>query len=161
MVIKQRCSRDEHQAQRADIFRIDGKTVTKPWTGEIHINSVEREFSRDMAMAMKNSDIIKARIINTKNKMTLLSVRGPEYGVVYGMYADPDGYDTAAVMRLLVEQIRETEAAGRRVPPGVHAHLGYLYSLAGKPDAAATHFKAEKEQFPESAVLMDHFLSGL
>jgi exosome complex component CSL4 len=69
---------------RVDIFRIDGKTVTKPWTGEIHINSVEREFSRDMAMAMKNSDIIKAKIINTKNKMNLLSVRGPEYGVVYG-----------------------------------------------------------------------------
>ena len=37
-----------------------------------------------MAMAMKNSDIIKAKIINTKNKMNLLSVRGPEYGVVYG-----------------------------------------------------------------------------
>jgi exosome complex component CSL4 len=69
---------------RVDIFRIDGKTVTKPWTGEIHITSVEREFSRDMAMAMKNSDIIKAKIINTKNKMNLLSVRGPEYGVIYG-----------------------------------------------------------------------------
>jgi exosome complex component CSL4 len=69
---------------RVDIFRIDGKTVSKPWTGEVHINSVEREFSRDMAMAMKNSDIIKAKIINTKNKMNLLSVRGPEYGVVYG-----------------------------------------------------------------------------
>jgi exosome complex component CSL4 len=69
---------------RVDIFRIDGKAVTKSWTGEIHINSVEREFSRDMAMAMKNSDIIKAKIINTKNKMNLLSVRGPEYGVVYG-----------------------------------------------------------------------------
>ena len=48
---------------RVDIFRIDGKTVTKSWTGEIHINSVEREFSRDMAMAVKNSDIIKAKII--------------------------------------------------------------------------------------------------
>ena len=69
---------------RVDIFRIDGKSVPKPWTGEIHISSVEREFSRDMAMAMKNSDIIKARIINTKNRMLMLSVRGPEYGVVYG-----------------------------------------------------------------------------
>jgi len=69
---------------RVDIFRIDGKAVTKSFTGEVHISSVEREFSRDMAMAMKNSDIIKARIINTKNKMNLLSVRGPEYGVVYG-----------------------------------------------------------------------------
>ncbi len=69
---------------RVDIFRIDGKAVTKSWTGQIHINSVEREFSRDMAMAMKNSDIVKARIVNTKNKMIQLSVRGPEYGVVYG-----------------------------------------------------------------------------
>ena len=69
---------------RVDIFRIDGKTVSKPWTGEVHISSVEREFSRDMAMAMKNSDIIKARIINTKNRMIMLSVRGPEYGVIYG-----------------------------------------------------------------------------
>ena len=69
---------------RVDIFRIDGKTVSKPWTGEIHINSVEREFSRDMAMAVKNSDIVKARIINTKNRMIQLSIGGPEYGVVYG-----------------------------------------------------------------------------
>ena len=69
---------------RVDIFRIGGKTVPKPWSGEVHINSVEREFSRDMAMAMKNSDIIKAKIINTKNKMIQLSIRGPEYGVVYG-----------------------------------------------------------------------------
>jgi exosome complex component CSL4 len=69
---------------RVDIFRIDGKTVTKPWAGEIHINSVEREFSRDMAIAIKNSDIIKAKIINTKNKMNQLSIRGPEYGVIYG-----------------------------------------------------------------------------
>ena len=69
---------------RVDIFRIDGKTVTKPWTGEIHVSSVERGFSRDMAMAVKNSDIIKARIINTKNRMILLSIYGPEYGVVYG-----------------------------------------------------------------------------
>ena len=69
---------------RVDIFRIDGKTVFKPWTGEIHVNSVEREFSRDMAMAVKNSDIVKARIINTKNRMIQLSIGGPEYGVVYG-----------------------------------------------------------------------------
>lgn len=68
---------------RVDIFRIDGNAVPKPWAAEVHISSVEREFSRDMAIAMKNSDIIKARIINTKNRMVLLSVRGPEYGVVY------------------------------------------------------------------------------
>ncbi|UCH57809.1 MAG: exosome complex RNA-binding protein Csl4 [Candidatus Bathyarchaeota archaeon] len=68
---------------RVDIFSIDGKMISSPYTGEIHITSVEREFSKDMTMAMRNSDIIKAKIINTKNRMTLLSVRGPEYGVIY------------------------------------------------------------------------------
>jgi len=68
---------------RVDIFLIDGKKTSKPWTGEIHTYSVEREFSKDMAMAMRNSDIIKAKVINTKNRMTQLTVRGPEYGVIY------------------------------------------------------------------------------
>jgi exosome complex component CSL4 len=69
---------------RVDIFKIDGKVVTKTWTGEIHVNSIERKFSRDMTTAMKNSDIIKAKIINTKNRMIQLTVRGSEYGVIYG-----------------------------------------------------------------------------
>jgi exosome complex component CSL4 len=69
---------------RVDIFKIDGKDVTKTWTGEIHVNSIEREFSRDMNTAMKNNDIIKAKIINTKNRMIQLTVRGPEYGVIFG-----------------------------------------------------------------------------
>ncbi len=69
---------------RVDIFRINGENVTATWTGEIHVNSVEREFSRDMTTSMKNNDIIKAKIINTKNRMIQLTVRGHEYGVIYG-----------------------------------------------------------------------------
>jgi exosome complex component CSL4 len=69
---------------RVDIFIIDGKAISTPYTGEIHISGVERQFSKDMTMAMRNGDIIKAKIINTKNRMILLSVQGPEYGVIYG-----------------------------------------------------------------------------
>ena len=68
---------------RVDIFIIDGKAISKPYTGEIHISGVERQFSRDMTMAMRNGDTIKAKIINTKNRMIQLSVQGPEYGVIY------------------------------------------------------------------------------
>jgi len=68
---------------RVDIIMIEGKKTTKAWTGEIHTYSVEREFSKDMAMAMRNSDIIRAKVINTKNRMIQLTVRGPEYGVIY------------------------------------------------------------------------------
>ncbi|MGD2201249.1 MAG: exosome complex RNA-binding protein Csl4 [Candidatus Bathyarchaeota archaeon] len=68
---------------RVNIFIIDGKLSENAWSGEIHIRSVERKFSRDMGGAMRDGDIIKAKIINTKNRMILLSVKGPEYGVIY------------------------------------------------------------------------------
>jgi exosome complex RNA-binding protein Csl4 len=65
---------------RVDIFVIDGKAISSPYTGEIHISGVERQFAKDMTMAMRNGDVIKAKIINTKNRMILLSVQGPETG---------------------------------------------------------------------------------
>lgn len=68
---------------RVDVFIIDGKAISTPYTGEIHISGVERQFSKDMTMAMRNGDTIKAKIINTKNRMIQLSVQGPEYGVIY------------------------------------------------------------------------------
>jgi exosome complex component CSL4 len=68
---------------RVDIFVIDRNTISEPYTGNIHISNVEREFSRDLQTAVRNSDIIKARIINTKNRMIILSINGPEYGVIY------------------------------------------------------------------------------
>jgi exosome complex component CSL4 len=68
---------------RVDIFIIDGEAISSPYTGEIHISGVERQYAKDMTMAMRNGDTIKAKIINTKNRMIQLSVQGPEYGVIY------------------------------------------------------------------------------
>lgn len=63
------------------------------------------------------------------------------------------------------QQIAEMEKAlqtisakGASVPPGFHAHLGLLYSVAGKPDQVATQFEDEKKLFPESAAYMDFLL---
>ncbi len=68
---------------RVDIFIIDGKRIAKPYTGVIHISSVDRDYVKDMTMAVRNSDIVKAKIINTKNRIIQLSIRNPEYGVIY------------------------------------------------------------------------------
>jgi exosome complex component CSL4 len=68
---------------RVDIFIVDGKLIHEPYAGVIHISDVDREYVKDMGMAMRNGDIVKARIINTKNRMVQLSVMGPDYGVVY------------------------------------------------------------------------------
>jgi exosome complex component CSL4 len=68
---------------RVDVFVIDGKRVYKPYTGVIHVSDASKSFMKDMGMAMRNGDIVKAKIINTKNRIIQLSIASPEYGVVY------------------------------------------------------------------------------
>lgn len=68
---------------RVDIFIVDGKLIHEPYTGVIHISDVDREYVKDMGMAVRNGDIVKARIINTKNRIVQLSIMSPDYGVVY------------------------------------------------------------------------------
>jgi hypothetical protein len=61
----------------------------------------------------------------------------------------------------LAREIKRSEENHRRVPPGKHAHLGYLYAQAGQTELARLHFRAEKKLFPESAVFMDRLLERL
>jgi hypothetical protein len=77
------------------------------------------------------------------------------------MYARADSFDLTDEIQRLSTQVEKTTVKGARVPPGLHAHLGYLCSLAGDNSAAAAHFEAEKRLFPESARLMDRLLEGL
>ena len=78
---------------------------------------------------------------------------------VYSLYAGET--DVQGQIRLISEEIERTVARDRLVPPGKYAHLGYLYYLSGNSAAAAAAFRAEKLAFPESEVLMDHFLTRL
>ncbi len=68
---------------RVDIFVIDGRMITEPYTGVIHFSGVDRDFSKDMNMAVRNGDIVKAKILNTQNRIIFLSIMGPDYGVIY------------------------------------------------------------------------------
>ena len=61
-----------------------------------------------------------------------------------------------AAMELALQNI---SAKGQTAPPGFHAHLGMLYSIAGKPDQVVAQFEDEKKLFPESAVYMDFLLA--
>jgi exosome complex component CSL4 len=65
------------------IFFIDGKEISKPYSGVLHISSVGPEYAKNMGLAVRSGDIIKARIINTKNRLIQLSIEGPDYGVIY------------------------------------------------------------------------------
>ena len=79
----------------------------------------------------------------------------------YEVMLRPDGFDLQAEIDSLEQQIQETIGHERPIPPGLHAHLGYLHSVAGNPVAARQHFEQEKALFPESARFMDHLLAKL
>lgn len=77
------------------------------------------------------------------------------------MYVRPGKADPTTQIARLEADVERTEAGGRRVPPGVHAHLGYLYYGQGQIDAAYAEFVTEKTLFPESSVFIDGILARM
>lgn len=81
--------------------------------------------------------------------------------LVYEMYATPGKADPGVQVAKLSADIERTHAEGKRVPPGVHAHLGYMYYIQGNEGAAINEFYTEKQLFPESGILIDRMLNRL
>jgi len=79
--------------------------------------------------------------------------------LVYDMYIEPGSADATTQISKLETDLQKAEAEGKPVPPGVHAHLGYMYATAGKVDQAVSEFTTEKSLYPESAVLIDGMMS--
>ncbi len=73
----------KRQTASVDIFKVDNRLITTPFTGIIHISSVSRGYTRYMSQVVRSGDIVRARVINTKNRIIQLSIMEPEYGVVY------------------------------------------------------------------------------
>ncbi len=73
----------QRRTANVDIFIIDGREIASPYTGVIHISNVSGGFVKNMGLAVRSGDVIKAKIINTKNRIVQLSIEGPEYGVIY------------------------------------------------------------------------------
>ncbi|MCQ4144001.1 MULTISPECIES: DUF4810 domain-containing protein [Vogesella] len=82
---------------------------------------------------------------------------GPYQPQVYE-YFKGDGAGEQAQIAALEENIQQARAKGEALPPGYHAHLGLLYSKAGKEDQVKQQFETEKALFPESSSFMDFLL---
>lgn len=80
---------------------------------------------------------------------------------VYAVTHQPDGFDLAAEIDTLEEQLEKSANRQRLPPPGLHAHVGYLHTVSGNLDAARSHFESEKALFPESAKFMDDLIARL
>ena len=59
------------------------------------------------------------------------------------------------------KHLETVKAQNKQVPPGFHAHLGMLYSIAGRPGQVAPQFLEEKRLFPESEPYMNRLLESL
>jgi len=80
---------------------------------------------------------------------------------IYALYSDPGKVPIENQIQDLERDYQEAKAHDRPVPPGYHAHLGYLYFQIGKVDQAFQSFNTEKALFPESAVYMDRLIARI
>jgi len=71
------------------------------------------------------------------------------------------GFDVAAEIDNLETDLEQAQNHDRPVPPGFHAHLGYLHFLNGDLNAAVNQLETEKERYPESAVFVDGLLASI
>jgi len=81
--------------------------------------------------------------------------------LVYVSYAQPGKVSPEMQVEKLEEDYQKARANNKRMHPGFHAHLGYLYFQLGKVDQALQEFATEKAEFPESTVFMDRLISNL
>ena len=81
--------------------------------------------------------------------------------LIYTMYSTPGKAPPEMQVTRLEEDWQKAKSKNKPVPPGFHAHLGYLYVQLRKADQARQEFETERANFPESAVLMDRLLANL
>lgn len=82
---------------------------------------------------------------------------GSYQSVVYKLDEEDPGHQ----IDVLNADIQKADAEERHVAPGVHAHLGMLYSHSGHDALAIEHFEIEKTLFPEATTFMDLLISHL
>ncbi len=78
--------------------------------------------------------------------------------LIYDMYAQPGKATSAIQIDKLNEDIQQAENNGKPVPPGLYAHLGFMYSIEGNVAAANQAFAEETHLYPDSKTLINGML---
>ena len=78
--------------------------------------------------------------------------------LLYSMWIEPGTADPQQASESLTADVLLSEGSGARVPPGVHAHLGWLYWLQGREAEARAELAAESALYPESGKLVGRML---
>ena len=80
---------------------------------------------------------------------------------IFDMYLKPGSIPVGDEIARLEAEIEQTVSSGKFVPPGLHAHLGYLYISEGDYATGMIHFQTEKKKFPESAYFIDGMIERM
>lgn len=80
---------------------------------------------------------------------------------IYAMYSDSNKVSVEEQILKLESDYQKAQSANKSVPPGYHAHLGFLYFQTGKADLALQSLQTEKALFPESTVYMDRLIARI
>ncbi len=56
--------------------------------------------------------------------------------------------------------IQKSQEKNLKIPPGIYAELGFMYSKLGEEDNAATQFNLEMENYPESRVFLERLIGN-
>ncbi len=102
-----------------------------------------------------------ALVTGCASKPTPIYAWGSYEQLIYSAYAEPGSVALEEQINVLEDERNQAVAAGLPLPPGWHAHLGYLYVLSGRLDLAHDAFVEEKGLYPESVVFMDRLLANL
>src|ERR1044072_1231455 len=81
--------------------------------------------------------------------------------VIYTSYAKPGQVPPEKQIEKLEQDYQVARSKQQTLPPGWHAHLGYLYYQIGRLDQAKQEFETEKGAFPESTAFIDRLLARL
>ena len=112
-------------------------------------------------MYLLNVSLLLALLLSCGCASKQLYSWGQYEDTIYSSYSTPDKMPVARQIEILEADYQKARAADKSVPPGWHAHLGYLYYQTGNLDQAREHFRTEKALFPEATVLMDRMLKNL
>ena len=63
----------------------------------------------------------------------------------------------ACLLKIISESIQQK----KRVPPGIYLQYGYLMAAEGRTDMASQYYTLEKNNYPESTILVNELESKL
>jgi len=79
--------------------------------------------------------------------------------LIHDAYVEPGSADSQTQIEKITADIQKAEALGKKTPPGIYAHLAFLYAVEGKDSKSKEAFMEERSLYPESRIFIDGMMN--